>query len=169
MKKKRYLKVPGLNTASTADISFIMLILFLITTSMDLDIGIDRQLQPKNKNENNKTYISSNKTIKFDITNENKIFMNQTLIKVDTLKSYIIKKLSNKSTQYVIIVNTDRKAKYNTYFKLQNQIVAAYNQIKNQYTLEHFGTYYSQCTNEQKEQTNKEIPQQISETYTVFK
>lgn len=43
-KKKR--KMPGLNTSSTADISFMLLIFFLVTTSMDTDRGLARQLPP---------------------------------------------------------------------------------------------------------------------------
>lgn len=33
-------QVPGVNTASTADISFMLLIFFLVTTSMDVDKGL---------------------------------------------------------------------------------------------------------------------------------
>ena len=43
-KKKR--KVPGLNGSSLADISFILLIFFLVTTSMDTDTGLARRLPP---------------------------------------------------------------------------------------------------------------------------
>ena len=39
-------KVPGINGSSMADISFILLIFFLITTSMDTDKGIKRRLPP---------------------------------------------------------------------------------------------------------------------------
>ena len=41
-KKKK--KMPGLNTSSTADISFMLLIFFLVTTSMDTDMGLQRRL-----------------------------------------------------------------------------------------------------------------------------
>ena len=41
-KKKK--KMPGLNTSSTADISFMLLIFFLVTTSMDTDMGLTRRL-----------------------------------------------------------------------------------------------------------------------------
>ena len=44
-RKKR--KVPGLNASSTADISFILLIFFLVTTSMDTDSGLARRLPPQ--------------------------------------------------------------------------------------------------------------------------
>ena len=45
-------KVPGLNSSSTADISFILLIFFLVTTSMDTDMGLARRLpQPPEKDQ----------------------------------------------------------------------------------------------------------------------
>ena len=43
-KKKR--AVPGINSSSTADIAFMLLIFFLITTSMDTDRGLARRMQP---------------------------------------------------------------------------------------------------------------------------
>lgn len=49
---RRRRRVPGLNTTSTADISFMLLIFFLVTTSMDIDKGLARMLpqrQPKNE------------------------------------------------------------------------------------------------------------------------
>lgn len=49
--KRRRHRVPALNTASTADISFMLLIFFLVTTSMDVDKGITRQLPPVEQTE----------------------------------------------------------------------------------------------------------------------
>ena len=46
MFERRRKKVPGLNTTSTADISFMLLIFFLVTSSMDTDKGLPRQLPP---------------------------------------------------------------------------------------------------------------------------
>ena len=50
-RKKR--KVPGLNASSTADISFILLIFFLVTTSMDTDSGLARRLPPPPADDHN--------------------------------------------------------------------------------------------------------------------
>ena len=49
MFKRAKRKVPGLNTSSTADISFMLLILFLVTTSMEVDNGLERTLPPIEK------------------------------------------------------------------------------------------------------------------------
>lgn len=42
--RRKQRETPGLNTTSTADISFMLLIFFLVTTSMDVDKGLLRQL-----------------------------------------------------------------------------------------------------------------------------
>ena len=49
--KRRKHRVPELNTTSTADISFMLLTFFLVTTSMDVDRGIVRQLPPADSEE----------------------------------------------------------------------------------------------------------------------
>ena len=43
---KRKRKVPGINGSSSADIAFMLLLFFLLTTSMDTDQGLPRQLPP---------------------------------------------------------------------------------------------------------------------------
>ena len=52
--KRRQHRVPVLNTTATADISFMLLTFFLVTTSMDVDRGLVRQLPPlDNEQEHN--------------------------------------------------------------------------------------------------------------------
>ena len=58
-RKKR--KVPGLNASSTADISFILLIFFLVTTSMDTDSGLARRLPPPVPKDQKKNDVDVNK------------------------------------------------------------------------------------------------------------
>ena len=52
MFRRRYREqIPELNTSSTADISFMLLIFFLVTSSMDTDKGLLRQLPPLQEEE----------------------------------------------------------------------------------------------------------------------
>ena len=56
--RRRRHEVPGLNTTSTADISFMLLIFFLVTTSMDIEKGIVRQMPPAdNQQEQVETHV----------------------------------------------------------------------------------------------------------------
>lgn len=76
-RRKFEYKVPGLNTTSTADISFMLLIFFLVTTSMDADKGITRELPPiDKKSENTPTNVANDKTLRLRIDDAGRLFCN---------------------------------------------------------------------------------------------
>ena len=54
---RRKRTVPQLNATSTADISFMLLIFFLVTTSMDLDKGLGKKLPPVEKSKQEETIL----------------------------------------------------------------------------------------------------------------
>ena len=58
---KKTRKVPDVNTSSTADIAFLLLIFFLVTSSMDTDSGLARQLPPPPQDELNLTEMKIQK------------------------------------------------------------------------------------------------------------
>ena len=60
MFSRRKHSMPVLNTTSTADISFMLLIFFLVTTSMDIDKGLSRQLPPLDDEKEEQVIDSSN-------------------------------------------------------------------------------------------------------------
>ena len=67
-RKRKKKRMPVLNTTSTADISFILLIFFLVTTSLDTDKGLVRQLPPMPKEEQNETMkVDDEKVLEIDI------------------------------------------------------------------------------------------------------
>ena len=71
MGKKR--KMPGLNTSSTADISFMLLIFFLVTTSMDTDQGLARSLPkpPEDDQLNNEIKVKERNILNIRINKDN--------------------------------------------------------------------------------------------------
>ena len=68
-------EVPGLNTTSTADISFMLLIFFLVTTNMDIDKGLPRQLPPYNKEENQESFVSKGTTLDLTLTSRSQLLV----------------------------------------------------------------------------------------------
>ena len=52
-------KTPGINASSMADISFLLLIFFLVTTSMDVNSGLSRKLPPPLHQEQNSQMLKS--------------------------------------------------------------------------------------------------------------
>ena len=65
---------------------------------------------------------------------------------------------------HVIALDIDRKASYETYFTVQNEIVAAYNELRNGYAIKRYGHAYAACTPEQRAAVRAYYPQRITET-----
>lgn len=168
MFKRAKRKVPGLNTSSTADISFMLLILFLVTTSMEVDEGLERTLPPIEKKQKEiQSMVDERLVLRFHIFNDNKLRLNNNPITLATIRKTVENFVASKGKQHIIQIQADRKASYNTYFSLQNEIVAAYNDLRNKRAEQLYGKLYQLCSVEQQEQIADEIPQRISEVYAT--
>ena len=65
--------------------------------------------------------------------------------------------------KHVISVQTDRGTPYNMYFQVQNELVAAYNELRNELSKQKFGRIYAALSDEQKVAIRTYYPQKISE------
>ena len=162
-------EMPLLNTTSTADISFMLLIFFLVTTSMDIDKGLSRLLPPTAPQEEAPTDVKEGLVMKLDIGADNTITCDDKAISVSELCQMVKSFIKAKGREHVIQLEADRNADYDTYFKVQNELVAAYQELRNEYSKSHFGKTYSRCTDEQQEEVRRAVPQRISEVYHVEK
>ena len=168
MFKRAKRKVPGLNTSSTADISFMLLILFLVTTSMEVDEGLERTLPPIEKKQKEiQSMVDERLVLHFQILDNNKLLLNNKPIALATVRKTVANFVAPKGKEHIIQIQADRKASYNTYFSLQNEIVAAYNDLRNKRAEQLYGKLYQLCSVEQQEQIADEIPQRISEVYAT--
>jgi len=159
--------VPQLNTTSTADISFILLVFFLVMTSMDVDKGLQRQLPPmENKPQEESVEISKSNLLELKITAANKLFVDGKPMDVSRLRRYVVRFISQKAApqRHIISLDVDRKASYDAYFNVQNEIVAAYNQLRDHYALKTYNKVYARCTAEQRKKVRQQYPQRIAET-----
>ena len=174
-KKKR--KVPGLNGSSLADISFILLIFFLITTSMDTDTGLVRRLpnppDPNQQEEDVKVKGRNVLVVQVNMNNEILYYYGDESKRVTVMdvqpgdlreiaKEFIANP-ENKANMpefhpadpplpifgaypvtknHIISVQTDRSTSYDVYFQIQNELMAAYNELRDELAREKFGRYY---------------------------
>ena len=190
-KKKK--KMPGLNTSSTADISFMLLIFFLVTTSMDTDMGLARHLpQPPDPDQEDAQVDIKARNILYVRLN----YQGQLLIKDETTQDAgwsefgelrqrvkdFVRNEQNYSKwpekhvkiidllgrcyvtdKHVISVQTDRGTPYDAYFQVQNELVAAYTDLRNEISKEKFGREYQYLEDDQKKAIREYYPQNISE------
>ena len=157
----------GLNTTSTADISFMLLIFFLVTTSMDVDKGLLRQLpspEPQKK-EQQQTMVDKANLMALHLTAGDTLLVNGKPMQVSQLKQEIIRFVHRLGKKHLISIESDRDADYNLYFQMQNQLMEAYSQLRNETAQKKYHRDYALLNNDQKEQVRNICPQRITESY----
>lgn len=167
--KRRKHSVPSLNTTSTADISFMLLTFFLVTSSMDVDKGLVRQLPPLDKEEQTDEAkdVSKENTLAFSITAQNEVMLNGKSVAVEDIRRRIVDFVRMRGAQHLILVDANPASDYNTYFTLENEIVAAYAEVRNAEAKRRYHRDYASCTEEQRKKVRDIYPQHLSETYNT--
>ena len=163
-RRRRFEQIPELNTSSTADISFMLLIFFLVTSSMDTDKGLLRQLPPPLQEQQPPQDIRKDHVLQVTLDAGDQLAVNGTLLTTQQLKEQIMEFIAADRTDHVISIRTDRATTYEAYFRMQNAIVAAYNQLREKYTRERYGKGYDELVEEQRDEVNQYYPQRISES-----
>lgn len=159
-------KVPGLNQSSTADISFILLIFFLVTTSMDTDTGLTRRLPEWDPNaEEQEVKIKERNIMTVLVNRNNEILCRGEVIDISELKDIAKEFIANPedksnlpakeeyeikgfgtvitTTKHCISLQTDRDTNYDIYFQVQNELSRAYNELRDEWCKQQFGVSYT--------------------------
>jgi len=153
-------KVPEINSSSTADIAFIILIFFLVTTSMDTDRGLARRLPaPPEKDQEEKDIIVKERNVLQVLLNaNNQLMVGRDYISVGELRARVKEFVANPyndealpekhekdipffgkvavTENHVVSLQNDRGTTYQAYIDVQNEIVAAYNELRNELSQE---------------------------------
>lgn len=185
MGKKR--KVPAMNATSSADIAFMLLIFFLITTSMDTDKGLARRLPPPvpkdQKNEEKDT--KKRNTLIVMVNSFNQILCDGELIDIKQLKDKVKEFIDNPyndehkpekvevdvpffgkqmvTKNHIISLQNDRGTEYQAYIDVQNELAVAYNELRNDVSRKKFGKAFADLNDEQQKAVQMIYPQRISE------
>ena len=181
-------KVPAINASSMADISFLLLIFFLITTSMDVSQGLARRLPapvpPDAKVED--TDINKRNLLVVKINSANQLMVQGQLMDVKQLKEEAKKFIANENDEtfypklyeedfgapfgmikytkeHVISVQNDVDTQYQAYLNVQNELVAAYNELRDECARKYFHKPYKELDEDTQKRINKIYPQKISE------
>ena len=158
-------RVPGLNTTSTADISFMLLIFFLVTTNMDIDKGLMRQLTPTGKDDVQESFVEEGTTLRLTINAQSQLLLDDKPFPVDKLRYEVERFVSRVGKRHLITVNVNPQANYDAYFAMQSELVAAYRVLRDQTALRLFGKRYAALSQGQRDKVKDDCPQRIAEQY----
>ena len=171
-------KTPAINSSSTADIAFLLLCYFLMTTTMGSQTGLSRRLppMPTEDQQQQDTKINRRNIIVVRINSSDRIFAGGEPIDISLLKDKINDETLPERPmteiegfgQYpvskgVISLQNDRGTSYRQYIAVQNELVKAINEIRDDFSLNNYGKKFMSLDEDKQEIVKKAIPQQISE------
>ncbi|MCQ2346203.1 MAG: biopolymer transporter ExbD [Paludibacteraceae bacterium] len=180
-------KIPQINASSMADISFLLLIFFLVTTSMDVNQGLARRLPaPVPADQQTPPEINERNLMAVKINSLNQIMVQGQLMDIRQLKEEAKKFILNADNdaslpklfeedfgapfgvllytkEHVISVQNDVDTQYQAYLDVQNELVAAYNELREECARKYFHKPYADLDEDIQKQIQKIYPQKISE------
>jgi len=168
-KKSKRLDVK-VNAGSMADIAFLLLIFFLVTTTIEMDKGILVKLPPWGIHE--PSPLPDKNVLAIKINGDNFLLVEGEPLNVEQLKDmtkeFIInpkreKNKPDKPTKAVVSLQNDRGTDYATYIEVYNELKAAYNELWNERANEDFNKAFDYLTRVQQKKIRAAIPMFISE------
>lgn len=173
-----------ISAGSMADIAFLLLMFFLVATTIDIDTGIARKL-PYPDDSPNPPPIKKRNLMVVNINKNNELMVNEKHFDIRNLrekaKEFILNENNNKNLpelyefnipqfgnvkstkKHVISLQNDRGTSYDMYLKVQNELVAAYNELRNEYALKKLRTNYTDLSKTYQKAIREIYPNHISE------
>lgn len=166
--------MPELNASSMADIAFLLLAFFLVTTVIETEKGIGVRLPPID--ERPPASISDRNVFSVKINFENQLLIDGEISPISILrqraKEFILNPtkrpdLAASPTAAVISLQNDRSTNYFTYVAVYNELKGAYNELWEEEAQRRFGSAYSGLSRRRQQAIRDGIPLVISESDLV--
>ena len=172
---------PEVNAGSMADIAFLLLIFFLVTTTIETDTGLDRMLPPIEPPDTD-VVIKQKNIFVVNINKYGQLLVEEQLMDIRDLRAAAIafldnggsptgtpdycnyckgkrdEKSSDSPQKAIISLKNDRETNYSTYITVQNELVAAYNDLRNREAKRLYGRDFTEM---ESEYLNPETPSSV--------
>ncbi len=178
-------QVQEINAGSMADIAFLLLIFFLMTTTMDIDSGITRKLPaPTPPNAEPPPPIKERNVYIVLVNTYDQLFVESEVMDISQLRDGVKKFITNPTddqnlsekkekeieglgtvmvSKGVVSLQNDRNTSYEKYIQVQNELVKAFNELRDEYARQQFGMPFEDLDPERQEAIKDLYPQSISE------
>ncbi len=176
MRKSR--GIPEINAGSMADIAFLLLVFFLVTTTMDTDKGLRVKLPPW-PDPNNPPPVSTqnNRNVLEVLVNSNDMLLVEgSIMDIEQLTEKTKEHLTNEgrnpslaesSEQAIVSLKNDRGTSYERYVQVYNELKRAYNEVRNEYSESKFNKNFRNLGKDDAKEIKTKYPMKISEAEPV--
>jgi hypothetical protein len=180
-----------INAGSMADIAFLLLIFFLVTTTMDVDSGIARKL-PEKTDVQSDVIVKEKNVLDIVVNRNNQLLVENEYVKVTDVKRLAMKFIDNGGgigtpvddkpgepcdycggdkdpnssdhpSKAIISLQSDRGTSYGMYISIQNEIEGAYNELRNQLSKKLYGRSYDELLSDYKDNPTKSLQEKIDD------
>lgn len=164
-----------LNAGSMADIAFLLLIFFLVTTTISQEQGLLVRL-PSWKPDVPVTKIQPRNVLKVFINADNQLLVRAQVMDLDQLKQKVIEFINNPNrdpslaispNKALISLQNDRGTSYETFIEVYDNIKAAYTELRNESAMLKYGKTFMAISRSEKQLIRQKIPMAISEAEPV--
>jgi len=166
--KKRKLGEASIPTGSMADIAFLLLLFFLVSTVIDVDTGIGLTLPEYVPPEEQEfVEISSDRMAALLINENGDVLLDGDVIAIPQIQQTLEKRIREKinlpaTRKLVVSVKTDRKTNYNLYIQALDEVMGAYQSVRDEYSQQQYGRQYNKLNEEQTQDVRDKIPLNVS-------
>lgn len=170
---------PEINAGSMADIAFLLLIFFLVTTTMNVDSGVPKRLSEKPPEEFEPPVVKEKNIFEININRNNELLVEGEEMKIEDLKESAKKFIDNggglgkiedgvpsgpcnyckgdrdpESSDHpnkaIITVTSDRLTEYGTYVQVQSELIGAYTDLRNALSQQRYNISYTELEEQYK-------------------
>ena len=122
-------EVPGLDTTSTADISFMLLIFFLVTSSMDSQVGLRRKLSPVPNDPQQELVVNKDDVLTIELLADGTLLADGDRVNSEELAVCIETIVRQRGDKHLLSLTAEREATFEDYYHLQETIIRTYRQM----------------------------------------
>ncbi|WP_052596721.1 biopolymer transporter ExbD [Aureispira sp. CCB-QB1] len=165
MKKTKKKMVPVVSAGSLADVAFLLLIFFLVTTTIQTDTGLNVLLPAWTEDIVKQNYENRN-VLSVHINFKNELMIEGERAQLSDLQSrteQLILKEAESPKKAIVSLQNDHGTSYETYVAVYNEIKAGYNHIWDNESLRRFGQHYDDLDKKSQAAVRKNYPLVISE------
>lgn len=188
---------PEVNAGSMADIAFLLLIFFLVTTTIESDKGMTRKLPPIDEEQEVETVHKERNVLEIIINQQGDLLVDDEEMDIADLYDYALNFIDNgggegsngcgycqgkqdaesseNPKKALISLQYDRQTKYGNFIAVQNEVMSAYNNLRDRVSNSEFGKSFNDLKEEyenadkdsKKREQLKEQVKQIRELYPL--
>ena len=180
-------RVPEINSSSTADIAFLLLIFFLMTTSMDTDMGLPRRL-PEWAADGRKpetVEVRERNVLSVRLDADDRLWCDERLVGLAELHAVAREFVGNPegredlpervatevpglgtvevTKNHVILLSCHREATYKAYVAVQDELAGVYEELRNELSRRRWGQDYADLAPARRQAVRMVYPQRVSE------